>query len=125
MNRHGFSIGIERFSSKIYLSMKAYGRLTHADYEKIMPLLNAALTGIPEHSVDVLLDVTEFEGWELRAAWDDLKLGLTHGSEFRKIALFGNRNWQAWAAKVAGWFISGETRYFEQREAAMAWLQDR
>jgi len=123
MIRHGFSIGIERISSGIYIGMKAYGRLTHADYQKMMPLLDAALSGIPELSVDVLLDVTEFEGWELRAAWDDLQLGLRHGAEFRKIAVFGQRDWQAWAAKVTGWFISGEARYFDDRDAALAWLQ--
>ncbi|BFM10540.1 STAS/SEC14 domain-containing protein [Simiduia litorea] len=125
MNKHGFSIGIERFSSQIYIAMKAYGRLTHADYEQMTPLLSAALNGIPEHSVDVLLDVTELEGWELRAAWDDFQLGLKHGSEFRKIAMLGNRDWQAWATKVAAWFISGEAQYFEDRAEAISWLEDK
>lgn len=123
MSRHGFAIGVERSSDKLYISMKAYGRLTHQDYLQMTPLLTAALTGVPDKFADVLVDLTELEGWELRAAWDDLQLGLKHGSAFRKIAMFGNRDWQAWATKVAGWFISGEAKYFESRSEALIWLK--
>ena len=64
------------------------------------------------------------EGWELRAAWDDFKLGLKQGSEFDKIAIFGNRQWQEYAAKIGSWFISGEVKYFEDSNKALAWLHE-
>ncbi|WP_158967228.1 STAS/SEC14 domain-containing protein [Paraglaciecola sp. L3A3] len=120
--RHGLSIGIERFNSEFFLTLKAVGKLTHSDYEIITPMIDSALAGVKEPKVNVLFDGTELEGWELRAAWDDLKLGLKHNNEFHKIAIYGNKNWQQLAAKVGAWFISGDIKYFDNVTAATDWL---
>ncbi|MBV1915896.1 MAG: STAS/SEC14 domain-containing protein [Pseudomonadales bacterium] len=120
--RHGLSIGIERTESSFFLSLKAQGKLTHKDYEMITPMIDAALAEVKDPKVKVLIDGTELDGWEPRAAWDDFKLGLKHGNEFVRIAIYGNRKWQEITAKIGGWFISGETRYFENEEDAIAWL---
>ena len=122
--RHGLSIGIETVNSNIFLSLKATGKLTHEDYQTITPLLDAALKSVQDPKVKVLIDGTELEGWEARAAWDDFKLGLKHGSEFDKIAIYGNKNWQQISARIGSWFISGEVRYFEHMDDALSWLQD-
>ena len=92
ITRHGLSIGIERVGNEFFLSLTAVGRLTHADYETITPIIDSALDGVQEPKVKVLVDGTEMEGWEPRAAWDDFKLGLKHGSEPEKVAIYGNRN---------------------------------
>ena len=120
--RHGLSIGIERIDNELFLALKAVGKLTHEDFEVINPMLESALRGLEQPVVNVLIDGTELRGWELRAAWDDLKLGLSHNKDFRKIAIFGNSNWQEMAAKVGSWFISGEVKYFNSRDEAIAWL---
>ena len=122
--RHGLSIGIETVNSNIFLSLKATGKLTHEDYQTITPMLDAALNSVQDPKVKVLIDGTELEGWEARAAWDDLKLGLKHGSEFDKIAIYGNKNWQEISARIGSWFISGEVSYFENMDDALFWLQD-
>jgi len=109
--RHGLSIGIERVNNEFFLSLKAVGKLTHADYEKINPMIDAALQGVKEPKVKVYIDGSELEGWELRAAWDDFKLALKHGNEFTKIAIFGNKKWQEYAVKISTWFISGEVKF--------------
>jgi hypothetical protein len=121
--KHGLSIGIERVGEDFFLSLKAVGKLTHEDYEIITPLIDSALASVKEPKVDVLIDGTELEGWELRAAWDDLKLGLKHNNEFNKIAIYGNKNWQEIAAKVGTWFMSGEVKYFENLTNATTWLK--
>lgn len=121
--KHGLSIGLERVDNKIFLSLKAVGTLTHADYEIINPMIDAALAEIKDPQVDVLLDATELDGWELRAAWDDFKLGLKHNNEFRNIAIFGNKKWQKHIAKIGNWFITGELKYFQDAEQAISWLQ--
>jgi len=122
IKRHGLSIGIERSGSDVFLSIKAIGKLTHEDYETITPMIDSALNAVKEPQVKALIDGTELEGWELRAAWDDFKIGLKHGNEFVKIAIYGNKNWQEIAAKVGAWFVSGEVKYFENEEDAIAWL---
>ena len=124
MMRHGLSIGIERIGNDFFLSLKAVGKLTHADYEIINPMIDSALAGIKSPRIKVLVDGSELEGWELRAAWDDFKLGLKHGGEFDKVAIFGNKKWQEYSAKIGSWFISGEVKYFEDLNEALSWIQE-
>jgi len=122
--RHGLSIGIERVDNSFYLSLKAIGKLTHQDYQVITPMIDAAVKEVTEAKIKALFDVTEMEGWELRAAWDDFKLGLKHGSEFEKIAIYGNKHWQEIIANIGSWFISGEIEYFEKHQQAVDWLDE-
>ena len=122
VKRHGLSIGIERTGSDFFLSLKAIGKLTHEDYETITPMIDSALNAVKAPKVKALIDCTELDGWELRAAWDDFKIGLKHGNEFVKIALYGNKNWQEIAIKVGAWFVSGEAKYFENEDEALTWL---
>ena len=123
-SRHGLSIGIERIESKFFMTMKAIGKLTHDDYKTITPMIDSALEGVKEAKVHMLIDGTEMEGWEARAAWDDFKLGLKHGKEFEKIAIYGNKNWQEIAAKVGAWFVSGEVKYFNNCDEALQWIRE-
>jgi hypothetical protein len=122
--RHGLSIGIERIGNDFFLTLKAIGKLTHEDYETITPMIDSALASVEQPKVRAIIDATELEGWEPRAAWDDFRLGLRHGSEFEKIAIYGNRKWQQIAARVGSWFVSGEVRYFDSRDEALDWLGD-
>ncbi len=121
--RHALSIGIERSGSNFFMTMKAVGKLTHQDYETITPLIDSALASVHDPKVNILIDGTEMEGWEPRGAWDDLKLGLKHGSEFEKIAIYGNKGWQEIAAKIGSWFVSGKVKYFDYCEDALAWFK--
>ena len=73
---HGITIGISRIGNNFYLKMKAVGKLTHQDYEIISPMIDKAVLNVEAPESKALFDATEFEGWELRAAWDDLRLGL-------------------------------------------------
>ncbi|MEW9797466.1 STAS/SEC14 domain-containing protein [Alteromonas sp. CYL-A6] len=121
-HRHGLSIGIEREDSDFFVTMKAIGTLTHADYETITPMLDAALAEVKTPHIRMFLDATEFEGWEARAAWDDFKLGLKHGREFDKIAIYGSKPWHKLMATIGNWFVSGKVEFFDDIKAAMQWL---
>ncbi|GAL03207.1 hypothetical protein JCM19237_6100 [Photobacterium aphoticum] len=122
-NIHGIHIDVEQVGNQIFMEIKAIGTLTHSDYEKIIPLIEDAMEGIEHPVINVYIDGTEFEGWQLQAAWDDLKLGLKHGRKFHKVAIYGNQRWQEIMSKVGGWFISGEVRYFDDSIEAINWLR--
>jgi len=124
IEKHGLSIGIERIENEFFLSLKAQGKLTHQDYETITPMIDSALSAVKDPKINVFFDGTELEGWELRAAWDDFKLGLKHGNKFDKVAIYGNKNWQEFAAKVGSWFISGEAKFFDKQHDALLWLKE-
>ncbi|AVF74709.1 STAS/SEC14 domain-containing protein [Vibrio alginolyticus] len=121
--RHGISVGLERFSSEFFLVFKAVGKLTYEDYQAIAPVLESALAGVKGQHVKVLVDISEFSGWELRAAWDDFQLGLKIGPKFEKVAIYGDKHWQELASKVGGWFISGEMQSFNEYDSAIKWLE--
>lgn len=120
--KHDLTMNIQRINDNFFLVLKAVGKLTHDDYEKITPIIDSTLMEVKEPKVKVLIDGTQMQGWELRAAWDDFKLGLKHGNEFEKIAIYGNKNWQEITAKIGSWFVSGEVKYFEDIDSAMHWL---
>lgn len=124
ITRHGLSIGIERVGNEFFLSLKATGKLTHEDYQKINPMIDSALEGVRDPEIKAFIDGSELQGWELRAAWDDFKLGLKHGNEFSKIAIYGNEKWQEYTAKIGSWFISGEVKFFRDPDQAIVWLQE-
>ena len=124
VSRRGFSLGIDRIDDLIFLSMKVQGKLTHDDYSQMTPMIDSALKGIKDPKVKALVDLTEMEGWELRAAWDDFKMGLSYGGEFEKIAIIGHKKWQDFIAKVGSWFISGKIKRFESEEEAINWLSE-
>ncbi|UUM32322.1 STAS/SEC14 domain-containing protein [Vibrio japonicus] len=123
LERHGISVGLERFGSEFFLVFKAIGKLTHDDYQTITPVLDSALAGVKGKHVKVLVDISEFSGWELRAAWDDFQLGLKIGFNVDKVAIYGDKNWQELASKVGSWFISGEMQSFHDYDSAIKWLQ--
>ena len=106
------------------MTFKAIGKLTHGDYQIITPMIESALAGVEEPKIKVLFDGREMEGWEMRAAWDDFKLGVKYRGEFTRVAIIGNQNWQKLATKLGGWFVSGEVKHFVNMEAAYDWLQD-
>ncbi|HAS6347262.1 STAS/SEC14 domain-containing protein [Vibrio sp. IRLE0018] len=122
--RHGITFGVNRIGSESILVFKATGTLTHQDYQAITPILDNALQGIAPEQMKMLADITEFSGWEPRAAWDDFQLGLKMGLNIKKIAIYGDKNWQELAAKIGNWFISGEMKSFSDYESAIEWLKN-
>ena len=121
-NEHSVSIGISHVGKAFFFKISIKGTLTHEDYEKMIPMVENALVGVKDPRVKVIVDAREFEGWDMRAAWDDLKFGLKHNKEFTKLAFVGKKKWESYSIKISNWFMSGEMKYFEDMESAMAWL---
>ena len=123
--KHGISVGIERYGDDdFFVGFKAIGTLTHQDYEVMVPVLEAALAGVKDPDIYALVDVTELEGWELQAAWDDLKLGVKHVRHFERIAIVGKTTLQEVMAKLANWFTPAEVKFFVDKLDAITWLKD-
>ena len=124
IERHGFSVGFERNEDYCFLRMRVYGKLSHEDYQQMSPLIENALKGVENAHVTALIDIREFEGWDIRAAWDDFRIGLKEGRKFSKIAILGNSMWLKNYTNIGRWFISGHTEFFENEADALAWLNE-
>lgn len=119
---HGITIVIETIDSESIWVLKVAGKLTHHDYEEIIPALESSLKDINSKHLKMLVDITEFSGWEPRAVWDDFKLGLKIGFNIDKVAIYGDQKWQELTAKIGNWFISGEMKFFSDDQSAIKWL---
>ncbi|MFC6977721.1 STAS/SEC14 domain-containing protein [Microbulbifer taiwanensis] len=45
VQRHGVSIGLERTDGEFFLTMHVRGKLTHDDYQSLVPMLESAIEG--------------------------------------------------------------------------------
>ncbi|WP_434565672.1 STAS/SEC14 domain-containing protein [Vibrio chagasii] len=124
IERHGISVGIERVSGETIIVFKAKGKLTHDDYQAMIPILKTTIKEIDSSALKMMVDISTLTGWELRAAWDDFKLGLELNSKIGKIAICGDKSWQELASKVGSWFVSGDIKSFEDHDSAIEWLVD-
>ena len=106
------------------IGIRASGTLTDADYKTFLPVLAEVIE--QEGPVSLYIDMEDFQGWEAKAAWDDLKFGLAHDVDFRRIAVVGGPRWLKWMLQLAAVFFSAEMRYFapDERDEAIAWLNE-
>jgi len=118
-------IALREDPSAKFLVLEVHGKLEHADYEKLIPSLEAWLT---EHgSIRCLVDMREFHGVELRAVLDELRFDVQHASEIERCGVLGNRRWEAWMTQLSkALFRSAEIRYFHEGEGeeALEWLRE-
>lgn len=111
-------------SSGSVLGFRMSGKLHDEDYKSFVPLVDAA---IAKHGkVRLLAQFQDFEGWEAKALWDDVKFSTTHCTKIDRIALVGEQSWEKWMAAVCKPFTMATIKYFQASELAQAqaWLQE-
>jgi len=104
--------------------VKASGKLTDADYQELLPQLETAIAGFGP--LRMYVDMEEFEGWELQAAWDDFAFGVQHWNDFERVAIVGDKRWEELSAKAFDLITKGDIRFFDvaDRGAARAWIEN-
>jgi len=102
------------------LAFKLSGKLHDEDYKVFVPAVEDCLAS--EHEACLFAQLEDFQGWDLHAAWDDLKFGVKHYADFKRIALVGDRQWEKWMAMLCKPFTKAEVKYFDASQAESAWL---
>jgi hypothetical protein len=112
---------IEQLPSKSdkVLAFKISGKLHDEDYKTFVPLVDAELAR--GGKVRLLAHFHDFHGWDLHALWDDVKFATTHCTKIERVALVGDKKWEAWMAKVCKPFTMAKVRYFDASEEGAAW----
>src|SRR5260370_37452143 len=110
--------------SEKVLGFKMSGKLHDADYKTFVPLIDTAIA--KQGKVRLLAQFHDFHGWDLHALWDDIKFSTTHCTKIERIAMVGDKKWEAWKTKVGTPFTMAKSKYFDAAEmdAAWAWLQE-
>ena len=102
------------------VGLKFSGKLHDEDYKQFVPTIETILTA--EGKVRLFVQFEEFHGWDLHAAWDDLKFGLKHYSDFERIAMVGDRKWEEWIVSFCKPFTKANVKYFDKSEVVSAWM---
>ena len=105
--------------------MTISGKIDVRDYEKAIPELEQQ---IEQHGkLSLLVELMDFHGWTLGAAWEDTKFGIRHFSDFERLAVVGDKQWEKGMITFAKPFTAAELRYFDQSEKDMAeqWIERR
>jgi len=110
--------------SEKVLGFKMSGKLHDADYKTFVPLIDEAAA--KQGKVRMLAQFHDFHGWDLHALWDDIKFSTTHCTKIERVALVGEKTWEAWMAKVCKPFTMAKIKYFDAAEIdkAWAWLKE-
>ena len=105
------------------LDVKVTGRLTKDDYERFVPEVERLIT--KHRKLRVLFDMHDFHGWSAGALWEDIKFDMKHVRDIDRLALVGDRKWEAGMAGFCRPFTTATIRYFDRAQAdeARRWLR--
>ncbi len=100
--------------------IRASGKLTHEDYQTFLPKLEAQIKEIGK--VSLLFELDEFSGWDLEAAKDDFKFGMSRLDDIERFAIVGDKAWEHWmVAMVKPFMPSDSVCYFDHENLQEAW----
>lgn len=106
-------------NDKDILAFKAIGKLTDADYKQFLPIMEEMIR--KRGRISLFIEMQDFEGWEAQAAWDDLRFGLHHDHDFKRIAIIADAPLIHAATSFVNLFSHIEMRFFDKSEAETAW----
>jgi hypothetical protein len=101
------------------LAFKMSGKLHDEDYKKFVPLLEEAVQKLGK--IRLLSQFHDFNGWDMHALWDDIKVATKYCTHIERIALVGEKKWEKWMAGVCKPFTMATVKYFDAAEIDSAW----
>ena len=108
------------------IGLRASGKLTEADYTEVLePALKEAMDSGQARVVFVL---TDFDGLDLDATFEDIRTGLgvefAHRKEWKRLTLVTDVDWVARAMRMFAWAMPGELAVYDdldKLEEAKSW----
>jgi hypothetical protein len=100
------------------------GKLTKEDYATFTPEVDRV---VKEHGkVRMLVRMSDFHGWTLGAVWEDVKFDLFHFTHIERLALVGDKRWEAGMAVFCKPFTTAKVEYFDESKAdeAGTWIHE-
>ena len=70
---------------------------------------------------NLLFDLRDMLDYTLDVAWEEIKFMRDHGSEFNRVAVVTDDEWQAWSAWVSNLFIDENVSVFSDYDEAQEW----
>jgi hypothetical protein len=105
------------------IATKATEKLTEVDYNKLLPLLNNKVQQYQK--IRWYFEMEDFDGWELKAFWEEIKFDAKHLNDFGKVAMVGDKKWEEWMTDLMKPFTSAKVKFFDtsEKEEAKRWIK--
>lgn len=71
---------------------------------------------------NLLFDWRDMLSYTVDVVWEEIKFMREHGSEFNRVAVVTDDQWDAWSAWVSNLFINEDVLVFSEYEEAIAWI---
>lgn len=99
------------------------GRLSREDYEVFAPQVERLMENY--EGLNLLVELLDFEGWTAGALWEDTKFAAAHFSDFQRVGIVGDSQWEKGMAYFCKPFTGAQVKYFNtsQRVEAEAWVR--
>lgn len=106
------------------LAVHVSGKLVKDDYTDFVSAFERLVQ--QRGKIRILFDMTNFHGWDVGAAWEDVKFGANHFSDIARMAMVGEKKWQEAMTIFSKPFTKAQVRYFDHTKAAEArqWLDE-
>ena len=100
------------------------GKLVKADYPDFVAKFEQLVR--QQGQLRVLFDMTDFHGWDVGAAWEDIKFDMKHFADIERLAMVGDKKWQYGMSMFFKPFTKAGTRYFGRADITEArkWLDE-
>ncbi|MDJ0662902.1 MAG: STAS/SEC14 domain-containing protein [Crocosphaera sp.] len=104
----------------LVLAVEAEGKVTKDDYQSvIIPAIENKLRQYKK--IRLLYELgNHFSGFDIKAIWEDFKVGLTHWSDFEKVALVSDIQWIRMITKLFGFILPYPVQVFHNHQLSQA-----
>ena len=75
-----------------------------------------------EGKANLLFDWRDMLDYTIDVAWEEIKFMREHGSEFNRVAVVTDDQWQGWSAWVSNLFINQDVLVFGDYDEAITWI---
>jgi len=112
-----------RESSGGVLGFKVSGTMTDEEIKAFEPQIEFLIRERKHKPIGILADLSEMQGAELKARWDEMRFLQKHTDHIARMAVVGADKWEEiMAILTAGAAVlEAETRYFDKSEMLRAW----
>ncbi|MGY3572768.1 STAS/SEC14 domain-containing protein [Vibrio paucivorans] len=117
------SVQFEASEDKSIMMLKPSGKLNKEVIKQVANFIDKNAQENQQRRVSLMLDTSDFDGWEYDAFIEDVKLSIKHRNDVSKIALFGHQAWLDVAATLASFATKAEVEYFDNKTNAVEWLR--
>ncbi len=118
------SVKLREESDGRILVLTLSGKLEKEDYTHFTPEVERA---VKEHGkIRLLVEMHDFHGWTLGAMREDIIFDMHHYSHIERLALVGDKKWEAGMATFCKPFTTATVRYFDESKSddASLWIHE-